>query len=526
MRTLLKNGNVFDGLGSLPEVLDVLIDGESIGLVGRDLVCESDEVIDISGFALTPGFIDMHRHCDLAALYDPLFGEIEASQGVTCAFMGNCGIAPVPRPVDWHMRSYVEPVIGKVPPEFGLDSYGSYAGALKNAKLPISLGFFAGTGAILASVKGFSKEPLTDSQLDRAVGLAREAMEAGAAGVSMGLMYQPECWASEKELSAIAREASRFGKLLVMHIRNEGGELSRSVTEAIRIAQISEVRLNISHFKVTGKKNWGSGIQEAIELVESARASGADVTVDFYPYDAGATTLLSVLPPTVPANSESDLAELATDSGKRFLAQEMEKSHEGWENMAKEIGWDAIVISSVSRPDNQWMLGKSVAGIAGRLGVKDPVQLVAELLASENGTVGIILHSMSFEDVKAISKLDYAALISDSLYGGGSRPHPRLYGSFPKFLQQFCLESKLMPPEIAIKKMTSMPAKRVGLLNQGCILPGYRADLLVFKLPDFISRADWNDPCQLASGLKWGFIGGKLAVDSGRLTGARNGIVV
>jgi len=511
---LIKNGNIYDGSGEAPRKADILIEDGFIKNILPKIQSAGAKIIDASDRMVTPGFIDIHRHADAACLADTCFGETELAQGITTIINGNCGIAPVPAPENPERREelyrYIEPVTGTVKAGLPFASYSEYAAAMRSRKFPLNIGFLAAAGAIKTAVKGFTKGPFTRSEMEKAQNLIEEAMRCGARGISFGLMYQPECYSTTEELTLLAHTAAMHGGILTTHIRGEGGILVQSVEEVIEIAQRAEIPLNISHFKATGIKNWRSAIFRAIDKIEAARAKGQEVTADFYPYNGGSTTLLSLVPPSMFETTISGLAEkLSKKEGVETLRLEINKEHENWDNMALSIGWDRVIISSPSLEKNEDCRGKSMAHIAKERGLRDEAELLADLIADEKGRTGIIVLSMAEEDIETVAALPWTCLISDSLYSGS--PHPRLNGSFPKFLRVFVREKKLLSMETAIAKMTGMPAQRMGLRNRGLLKESAPADILVFDSEKITDNADYSNPFSLAQGMESVIINGKIA---------------
>lgn len=523
MEILINNGLIYDGSGSPPFYGNIRITDEMITAVeayrgdeqeiaGSAASDPAVRVVDASGKMVTPGFIDIHRHCDLMPFTNPEFGRIELAQGITTTFVGNCGLTPVPTVPRWRkeLYDYLEPVTGRMPEGLEFEDFKSYAQALEAAELPINMGFMAGSDSIKVAVKGFGNRPYTAAELDQARARVREALDQGAFGLSLGIMYQPECYSSRDELVAVVRAAAVPGAVLCTHIRGEGDSLADSVAEVIGIAAEAGIPLNISHFKATGLRNWNRNIYQAMELIEAARAAGQDVTADFYPYDGGATTLQSLLPPTVMKESMAELlANLAAPEGRQTLREELGKVHEGWDNMAESIGWERILISSVAAPDHAHMPGRTIQELADEGGYEDAPDLIADLLVKEEGKVGIIVLSMSQADVDTVARLPYTMLISDALYGGDSRhAHPRLLGSTARFLRDYVRERQVMPMAEAIKKMTGMPAARMGLADRGLIKAGCRADILVFDPEKFRDHAGYTGTNDLCTGMDAVLLGG------------------
>lgn len=500
----IKNALICDGTGKEPYPGEVLVDGNKIAAVGPAPLGELDaEIWDAQGELITPGFIDAHRHCDLAALYDSDFGEIELAQGITTAVMGNCGLAPVPCAPQYRedLYDFLEPCLGKAPKESFFPLVSNFMEALAAKKHSLNLGVLAATGAVTTAAKGFGNVPFNGESRKKAEGYIRDAMEAGAFGLSCGIMYTPECYSTCKDFAFMARIAGEYGGYLTAHIRGEGSTLTESVEEVLEIGRQAGTGVNVSHFKVTGLKNHGTGIERAISALEKARSAGQDATADCYPYTGGSTTILSLLPPTVLTAAGPDVCGfLGAREGEALLAGEIQKEFPGWDNMVSSIGWERIIISSAANPAWQSLAGKSFTEAARETGLSES-GLFCRLCSENQGKAGIIVMSMAQADVDRVLCLPYVSLISDSLYGGGGMPHPRLYGSFPKFLREYVQEKKLLSTGEAIRKMTSLPARRLGLRDRGLLAPGMAADILQFDPARFTDRATWENPKQLASGL-------------------------
>lgn len=539
MRTLIKNGLVYDGSGDKPFRKDILIrDGvieavtenaETAGTEAPPADSGGLEVIDAKGLVVTPGFIDTHRHCDIDALYNPEFGRLEMAQGLTTVIGGNCGLAPIPAPKKYRRAIYdfIEPCLGIAPEEMALERFSDYLEELGKRDLPLHVGSLIATGTLKAAIKGYGKGPFTGPEMEQAKAYIREGLEAGAAGLSMGIMYQPECYSARAEIQELISAAVPFGRPLACHIRGEGDNLVSSVKEVIEVTGAAGVPLNISHFKATGVKNWGSEIYKAIELIDAARAAGQDVTVDFYPYCGGSTTLISLLPPAVMEDSvEMTLKKLGTERGKEELRREIYREHTGWDNMVTAIGWERILLSSVTKEANRKFTGKNFREAASLAGYEEPADFCSDLLAEEQGKVGIIVLSMSQEDVDTVARLPYSMVISDSLYGVSDCPHPRLYGSFPKIIREYVRERGVLTMEEAVKKMTLLPAKRLSLEGRGMIKEGYHADINVFDPEKVRDYAVYENPKQLCSGFRMIMVDGTIAVSDDLLLKRNCGSVI
>lgn len=532
MKLLICGESVYDGSGCAPSACRILAEDGIVADVqpGPAGDFSASDFTVIRGKIVCPGFIDIHRHADSAVFCLPGFGKTELLQGITSVVSGNCGLSPVPGNHRWRDEyyRYLEPVTGLTDgKEFAFGDFHGYRKELEKLSLPVNFGFLAGAGAIRTAVKGFSKLPFSHEEMRAAKDLIRQAFDAGALGLSFGLMYQPECYSGPDELVEFARSAGEeAGTILCFHMRGEGDSLVESIDEVIHIAGESGLPANISHFKATGIKNWRNLVYRAIEKIETARSRGLKITADFYPYNGGSTTILSLIPPRFQEGGIEAMCARLTDKNEiDLLRREVGSEHSGWDNMALSIGWDRIIISSAVLPEHQAYCGRTVEAIAREEGYADPAELLAELAASEQGRVGIITFSMDQNDIDTIAGLPWTCLISDSLYSNAGRPHPRLNGAFPKFLREYVREKHMLTMEQAIHKMTGMPAQRMGIKNRGILCKGSAADILVFDPEKFRDNADYANPSALASGLDAVILNGKIVYQNGKFN-APNGQVL
>lgn len=525
---LIQNALLYDGTGAAPVSGDILFD-EYILEIGKIIPRPGMEILNANGKVICPGFIDMHRHPDIAVLCDADFGEIELAQGITAVIAGNCGLAPVPCAETYRagQYDYIAPCLGRFPEGLHPDTYGEYFSLLEKQCLPLHMGLLAAAGAVKAAVRGYGPGSFSPAELQQAKGLIAQAMELGAFGLSMGIMYLPECYSSFAELTALARVAGQKGGVLTTHIRGEGDTLVASVQEVLAVAAAAEVPLHISHFKATGIRNWRKQIFTAIELIEKARSRGQKVTVDVYPYDAGATTLLSLLPPGVQKDTLGEtLLHLSGKTGREELRREINRRHDSWENMVYSIGWERVVLCSASTAENRALVGQSLADSAAMRGVADPADLLCDLLVQEKGNAAVVLKSMSPADVETVVQLPYAAVISDALYGDKQHTHPRLYGAFPRIINTYVKKRQVLPLQEAIRKMTSLPADIIGLKNRGRLKKGCRADLILFDPNQIRDYATYDAPARLSGGVELVFVGGETAWKNGKPAPGKRGQII
>lgn len=519
---LIVNGTIYDGEGNPPFLGDIRICDDKIAEIGVCLKRSGEEeIFDAAGLIVTPGFIDMHRHCDKKpfekeAFGDP-YGEVMLHQGITTTVTGNCGISMYPLSADEdtaaQMRDYYAPVLGGIEAYGDITDYAAYIKRLSACRLPVNMAGMIGMGAVRIAVKGFSDTPFTEKEILACRNIIEDALKRGAAGVSIGLMYLPECYETAEELGEILKPVGKYGRIVTAHIRGEGDSLVKSVEEAIRIGKLAGCRMQISHFKSCGIKNWKKEIFRAIACIERARSEGQQVTCDFYPYDCGSTTLLSMVPPVFMRGSLSEmLKELKTESGIERLRSMLKQTFGGWDNYAISLGWDKVILSSACKVQNQKMIGKSIPQIAGEWGCADETEAVARLLVSEHGTAAAIIRSMDQDDIDVIARLPYSCVISDAIYAQTDRPHPRMYGAFPKIIREYVMERGVLEMPDAIRKMSGLPAERLKIALRGKVREGYYADLNVFSPENFRDTADYLAPAQTAVGLGWCFVNGILSV--------------
>lgn len=530
---LIRGGLVYSGESEPPVRADVLVEGERIVRIGETGAGRTPErTIDAAGLVVTPGFVDMHRHCDKGPLDRKRgksdYGEALLRQGITTTVTGNCGISMVPvssaADVRQEMSSYYESVLGNVRDYMDIRDYGQYLEALGDCALPVNTAAMLGMGAVRIAVRGFAQGALTRQELERCREIVKDSLRKGAPGVSIGLMYLPECYGTAQELGEILKPLGEYDRILCAHIRGEGDSLVRSVEEVIEIAGLAGCRLEISHFKSCGMRNWGKGIREAAARIERAREQGQWVTCDFYPYDCGSTTLMSLIPPEfVGGDMAGARKSLEEEPGRERLRRMLAREYEDWDNYVISLGWDKAVISAASCPQNRWMIGKNIAEIAAQGGYADEVEAVSGILCTEGASAAIIIRSMDQADVDWVAGLPYSCVISDAIYAETDRPHPRMYGAFPRVIREYVKGRGVMSMEEAVARMTGVPAGRMRLRDRGLLREGYYADINVFDPDAFRDEATYTDPVRLATGLKACLVNGRVAVWEDRVTGEAAG---
>lgn len=524
---LIKNGRLVDGMNNPSWTGDIGIANGKIAAIQREINAPARRIIDGTGKYITPGFIDIHRHGD-AAIFRPGFGELELRQGLTTIVNGNCGLSIIPCPKEHReaIFGFLKPVIGPVTIQEEFCDYSSYMDLVKKQPLPVNVGMLVGNGTVRAAVKGYDTGKLTKEEVKRAGGYIKQALKAGALGVSLGIVYAPEYNYDIDGFLEVLEPMKDFQVPLVTHIRGEGDIFKESVEEVIEIAGRLSVPLHISHLKCIGERNWGHGVREVLKLLEDAREGGMEVSCDVYPYTAGSTQLVQILPPGFLEGGFGEIVKrLQNPEKRRDLTNLLMEPSDQFENILSSIGFENIRITTVQTDKNQQYTGKSIEEIA-RLKGTNPYDTVYDLLAEENCQVSMVDFITSEDDIRTILKYPYTSIISDSVYPGGGLPHPRMYGTFPKVLKQYVKKEGLLSIEEAVHKMTWLPASLYGLKNKGRLKEGADGDIIVLDLDKIDTKASYEKPAVYPRGFDYIWVNGRLAVENDRYTGVKNGTIV
>jgi N-acyl-D-amino-acid deacylase len=533
---LVQNCTIVDGTGRAPLKGDVGIAGHRIMKIAHGISGDASEMIDASGMTLSPGFIDMHSHNDMALLFDNRL-ESMIRQGVTTSVIGNCGfsLAPV---IEERIDLMKKEIDIFSPPgedvEIMWRSFKEYLESLERNRISMNIVPLVGFGAIrIAAGPGYENRRPT---LDELVGmkmLVKDAMEAGAFGMSTGLIYAPQVYAETSEILELARIVAQYNGLYFSHIRGEGATLIQAVGELIKIVEESGCRGGqIAHHKVAGKPFWGAS-ETTLNMIAEANERGLMIACDQYPYNRGATSLITVLPSWVHERGIDAILEKLQDTQiLKRIESDIETGIEGWENMIKEAGWEAIYISSTKTEKWAGIEGQSLQVIAEQRGYPNPFEMLIELLLDEKGEVGMTMQSMGEEDIRRIMVAPHTMFGTDgegvSPKGvlGYGKPHPRFYGTYPRILGKYVREEGLLTLENAIWKMTGFPAKQLGLGDRGKILEGMIADVVVFDPKTVIDRATFTDSHQFPEGIHEVIVNGIQVVADGKQTDELPGVVL
>ncbi|MDR2398791.1 MAG: amidohydrolase family protein [Spirochaetaceae bacterium] len=525
---IITHGQIVDGRGGSPYPGDIGIYQGKIACITRwDSGLTARRVIDAAMEYVCPGFIDIHRHED-AAVFSPGYGEVQLRQGITSAISGNCGlsVAPFPAPQRARIAAYLKPIIGTLPEDADFETLGDYLELLAQRSLPINVGMLIGNGTIRMAVQGFDRTPLSPQGVVKARAYLEEALSAGAFGVSLGLAYMPETCYDHQGFLDVLEPIRGSGIPLVAHIRGEGNLLVESLEELITLAEALDVPLHISHYKCVGAKNWGHLLRKATGVLERARDRGLKLTVDLYPWTAGASQLAQVLPPQYLEGGLAEAAARLKDAAtRRECARLLSVPSQDFENQIDLIGWENIMVSAVHTEQNRWCEGMRITEIAQARGCA-PLDAAFNLLVEENGDVAMVNFIACEEDIAAILRYPYSSVISDSVYPAGGIPHPRQYGTFPKLLAEYVRDRRIISLPEAIHKISLGPASVLSIPKKGLIAEGYDADLVIFDLERVENHASYLTPQGLGTGFSYVLVNGVVANDHDRFCGAASGQVL
>lgn len=518
---IIKNGTVIDGTGTNREKLDIGIKNDKIALIDAFIPENNCSTIDARQMVVSPGFVDIHSHSDFLWLIRSE-SDSKILDGVTTEVCGNCGLSAFP------LRGKVLKRRSQGLEKYGIpinwQSAAEFFDVAEKAKSSINRAFLVGHGNIRACVVEYENREPDLNEFAQMIRDLEDAMRAGAFGISSGLIYPPGCYAKTEEIEKLCDVVSRRGGLYATHIRSEGDKLEEALTEAIEISKRTGVRLQISHLKTSGNRNWHK-IKNIKLIVERAIGDGVEVTCDRYPYVAAATDLDVILPQWVyEGGTEKQLHRLKDTNTRRQIVQEVSQAED-------DFLWNKIMISSVYYNNNKWMEGKTIAEISCEVN-KPPMEMVLDLLVEEETRVDIFLFSMSEENLEKILGWDFVFIGSDSSMRANcgplnkGKPHPRSYGTFSRVLGKFCREKKLLSEEKAIQKMTWLPSQKVGLDGRGLIKKDYFADITIFNPEKVIDRSTFVEPHQYSEGIEYVIVNGKITVNKGKHNGITNGRIL
>ena len=518
---IIRNGRVLDGSGNPWFWADVSVEAGRIHQVGR-VDDHAPRQIDARGMIVCPGFIDIHTHADLTILHKEV-QDYKLRQGITTEVSGNCGFTAAP--LNPKTEELLKLYLAFITPSSGVTwqwrTFADYLETVDTSKPATNMAPLVGHGTLRIAVMGFDQRDPTINEVDEMKALLEEGMQAGAFGMSTGLIYVPGTYAATEEIIELAKVASSYHGIYATHMRNEGAHLLESIEEAIRIGREANLPVQISHHKATGKDNHGK-VKDSLALLESARSDGLDVTADQYPYVASSTTLQAILPPWAQEGGVDQVLQRLQDPDTRTKIRDDLLGPSG--ETRTQASLDNVMISSVRTDANKRYVGLSLTDI-GHLRNQDPADVAFDLLVEERCAVVMVGFVMAEEDVRAVMVHSTTMVGTDGLYSDGN-PHPRVFGTYPRILGRYVREQKLMKLEEAVRKMTSFPAQKLGLTNKGVLRPGADADIVVFDPETVIDKATFQQARQYPDGIAYVLVNGQVSVDDGSFTGVTAGRVL
>jgi len=479
--------------------------------------------IDCAGLFAAPGFIDIHSHSDFSIFLEPSAANYTA-QGVTFLVNGNCGFSGAPIDIN---RPDVAALLGgdeRLRQVVTWSSFAEYMEALDRAPKTVNFATLVGHGNARVGALGVGDAAPGSGDLERMKAIIREAMEAGAYGLSTGLIYAPGIFAATEEIVELAKVAGEYGGLYATHMRSESDLLVEAVLEAVRIGRESGCRVEIAHHKASGRRNWGL-TQTTLDLMEYYRRFGVEVTCDVYPCTAGATGLSALLPPWAHSGGKgATLALLKDPASRERIKRDLGRPNPKWPSLFFDGGPAGVRVAE-SRVLPQY-LGMSLADV-GREEGRDPLDAMLDLLGRDFD-LGITVGGMNEDDVRYVMGHRLSMICSDAaiVLPGEGLPHPRSYRAFTRTLATYARDERVLGLEQAIYKMSGLPAWKLGLHDRGILRPGAKADVAVFDLWGLGTASDFGDPHHLAEGMVHVLVNGEFVIRDGRPTGARPGELV
>jgi N-acyl-D-amino-acid deacylase len=520
----IRNGYLVDGSGSPWFKADIGIKTGKVVKVGDLSSDDSRGTIDAEESVVCPGFVDMHSHSDFTLLINPK-AESKIRQGVTTEVNGNCGDSPAPIK---GISTYDKEFAAECKLDLDWSTTGEYLGQLEKQGLAVNVVQLVGHGTVRTAVIGYQNRLPTGEELDEMKELVTQAMEDGAFGLSSGLFYPPGCYADTRELIELCKTVANYGGIYASHTRGEGDPLIEAVAEALEIGEKANIPVEISHHKACGVQNWGK-VKETLRMMEEARSRGIEVTCDVYPYVACGTDIESMIPSWAHEGGFDNLCKrLKNVKIRKRLRREMLEGIPGWERTLKQSGWGRIKV--IDWKKHKEFEGKTLAEIAELMNV-DPFALVFDL-AVEKEDLELVDLAMDEEDVCTVMRHPLSMIGSDgeaiAPYGvlGQRKTHPRSYGTYPRMLRKYVKERKVVTVENAIRKMTSLPAQKLGLRDRGMLREGMWADVVVFNPKTVMDKATYEDPNRYPEGIEYVLVNGRIVVDEGEHTGALSGKVL
>jgi N-acyl-D-amino-acid deacylase len=525
---LITNGHIIDGTGSPWYGGDVGIRNGRIAAIGHLAGAPAKRRIDAKGMVVAPGFIDMLGQSELTILVNPHLPS-KIFQGITTEITGEGGsAAPLNEKIIAADRVTYEHF--KITPDWR--DLSQYFARLEKQGIGINFATYVGATQVRRMVLGDSNVAPTPAQLEQMKAIVRQAMQQGARGVSTSLQYAPAPYAKTDELIALASEAAKFGGVYATHMRSEGNDVLGALDEAIRIGRDAPIPVEIWHIKAAGKPNWGR-MPQIIAKIDSARASGVDITANTYAYPAWFNSMSAFVPPWAHDGGDKALiARLKDPAMRQRMRKDMESNDGTWDNEWQEIpGPEAVLVSVVQNPKVLPLQGKTLADIA-KTRRTDPINTLFDILVEDEAFTECAVFAMSEPDIVLALQQPWTSIDNDSQGAapdgllGKEHPHPRAYGTFPRILRKYVREDHALTLEDAIQKFSALAAQKMRLADRGVVKEGMWADVVVFDPNEIRDLATFENPNQLSVGMRYVLVNGVPVVADGKMTNALPGKVL
>ena len=525
---ILRGGTVYDGTGGEPYVADIAIDKDVISAIGNLEDARASLEFDAAGLAVAPGFINMLSWANESLIEDGR-SQSDIRQGVTLEVMGEGNSMG---PLNAAMKQEMLDRQSDIRYAIEWDTLGEYLEYLEARGVSTNVASFIGAATPREYVVGYDDRAPTPEELERMQELVREAMREGAMGVASSLMYPPGLFADTSELIALSEAAAEFDGMYISHLRDEGAHMLDAIEELIEIAREAGIRAEIYHLKSSGEQNWPL-FDDAVQMIEAARAEGLHITADVYPYPAGATGLNVTVPPWVQEGGfEASIERMQDPEIRKRIIEEMNTPSDEWENMFLLAGsLDNILLVNFKNEKLKSLTGKTLADVVEMRGTS-PENTIMDLIVEDGSRVGTVYFTQSEDIVRRAVALPWVSFNSDagSLAPEGvflrSNPHPRAYGSFARVLAKYVREETIITLADAVRKLTGLPARNLRLDRRGLLKEGYYADVVVFDPDRIQDHATFVEPHQYATGMLHVFVNGEQVLQDGEHTGATPGRVV
>lgn len=537
---LISGGTVYDGSGAAPFVGDVAINGDRVVAVGDLSAATAESVVDATGLAVSPGFVNMLSWATESLIVDGR-SQGDLRQGVTLEVFGegnSLGPMNAAMKEEW-LETFVDYVgseqraaelLGGAV-EVPWTTLGDYLEFLETKGISTNVASFLGATTTRIHELGYADRAPNEEELERMRQLVHTAMREGAMGIGSSLIYAPAFYAKTDELVAISSVAAEYGGMYISHMRSEGNRLLEAVEELIGISRAAGLPAEIYHLKQGGEQNWDK-LDQVIEMVEAARAEGLRITADMYNYIAGSTGLDAAMPPWVQEGGYDAWAERLRDPSVRArVAAEMVAQQDDWENLMQGATPEGSLLVEFRNPNLRGYIGRTLADVAAERGTSAQ-KTAMDLVVEDGSRVQVVYFLMSEDNVKRQIALPWVSFDSDAGSMAPEPPftdgstHPRAYGNFARLLGKYVREEGVIPLEEAIRKLTSLPTTNLGISDRGMLAEGYYADVVVFDPATIIDHATFEDPHQYSTGVVHVFVNGGQVLRDGEHTGATPGRVV